>query len=160
MLLNNLVLNCGGNKKPFVVMNSYKWEDKVVLIVEDDPSSLLLLETILMKTGATVLVAQNAHTAIDLTKSNSSIDLVLMDIRLKGINGLEATKIIKQIRPDMPVIAQTACTIIADMDTCLDAGCSAYITKPIKVSTLLSTMDYYFRKEMAEEMIENTVYSN
>ncbi|MDD2278699.1 MAG: response regulator [Bacteroidales bacterium] len=139
---------------------NYSWNDKVVLVVEDDTSSLMLIKTILSKTGAKILVAEDGETAIDLVQNDVSIDLILMDIRLKGLNGLEATKQIKQIKPNTPVIAQTACAIIGDMEKCLDAGCNAYITKPIERNLLLETMDYYFKMSIAQGMFDNVMYSN
>lgn len=143
-----------------IVTKNYSWQDKVVLVVEDDTSSLMLIKTILSKTGAKVLVAEDGETAIDLVQNDVNIDLILMDIRLKGLNGLEATKQIKQIKPNTPVIAQTACAIIGDMEKCLDAGCNAYITKPIERNLLLETMDYYFKMSIAQGMFDNVMYSN
>ncbi len=139
---------------------TYTWHNKVVLVVEDDVSSQMLLKTILAKTGVTVLVAEDGETAVSLVESNDEIDMVLMDIRLKGLDGLQATQQIKQLRPNTPVIAQTACAIMGDMEKCLNAGCNAYISKPIETTLLLETMDYYFRRAIAQEMIDNVMYSN
>ena len=82
---------------PNIMMKKYKWHDKVVLLVEDDPSSLLLLQTILSHTGAKLLVAEDGETAIELVRENNDIDMVLMDIRLTGISGLQATERIKKL---------------------------------------------------------------
>lgn len=139
---------------------TYTWQNKVVLVVEDDASSLMLLKAILSKTGAKILVAEDGETAVNLFQSNTHIDLVLMDIRLKGLSGLEATEQIKQIKPNTPVIAQTACVFTEDMERCLNAGCNAYITKPIESNILLETMDYYFKMGKAHQMLQNVVYSN
>jgi CheY-like chemotaxis protein len=142
------------------VTANYKWQDKVVLVVEDDVSSQILLSAILKRTGARILVATDGESAVNLVKSNSNIDLILMDIKLMGISGLEATKLIKQIYPDTPVIAQTACAIAGDMEKCLDAGCNAYLTKPINTKVLLETIDYYFRRNITRELLDLEVYSN
>lgn len=139
---------------------NYSWNDKVVLVVEDDASSLMLLKAILSKTGAKILVAEDGETAIDFALSDTQIDLILMDIRLKGLNGLEATQQIKQIKPSTPIIAQTACAILGDMEKCLDAGCNAYISKPIESTTLLETMDYFFRRTIAQDLLDSVVYAN
>ena len=139
---------------------NYTWHDKVVLIVEDDVSSLMLLKAILSKTGAKVIIAEDGETAVDLVQSNMHIDLILMDIRLKGLSGLEATQLIKQIKPSTPVIAQTACAILGDMEKCLDAGCNAYISKPIESSTLLETMDYYFKRNVAQDLLDTIMFAN
>jgi hypothetical protein len=142
------------------VTKKYIWHDKVVLLVEDDPSSLMLLQTILARTGAKLLVAVDGETAINLVQENSNIDMVLMDIRLTGINGLQATEQIKKIKPETPVIAQTACAVLGDMEMCLNAGCNAYITKPIHTETLLETMDYYFKRAKAQDILDSVYYSN
>jgi hypothetical protein len=142
------------------VVKKYTWENKVVLVVEDDPSSLMLLQTILGRTGAKLLVAVDGQTAINLVQENGDIDIVLMDIRLTGLSGLEATEQIKKIKPNTPIIAQTACAVLGDMEMCLNAGCNAYITKPIHTDTLLETMDYYFRRSVAQELLESAWYSN
>jgi CheY-like chemotaxis protein len=142
------------------VTKKYLWHDKVVLIVEDDSSSLMLLQTILARTGAKLLIAIDGETAINLVHENRNIDMVLMDIRLTGINGLQATEHIRKIIPETPVIAQTACAVLGDMEMCLNAGCNAYITKPIHSETLLETMDYYFKRAVAQDILDSVYYSN
>ncbi|MDX9771121.1 MAG: response regulator [Tenuifilaceae bacterium] len=137
-----------------MVTTSYSWPNKVVLVVEDDLSSLMLLKAILSKTGVRVLVAEDGESAIDVIQSKLKVDMVLMDIKLKGLSGLEATKQIRKLQPNLPVIAQTACAISGDMERCFDAGCNAYLTKPISRDKLLETMDYYFRRKIAYELLE------
>lgn len=162
MISNLLIITCIDFEKNIhkLVTKNYTWTDKVVLIVEDDVSSLMLLKAILSKTGAKVIVTDNGETAVDLVQNNTQIDLILMDIRLKGLDGLEATQQIKQIKPSTPIIAQTACAILGDMEMCLDAGCNAYISKPIESSTLLETMDYYFRRSVAQDLLDSVVFAN
>lgn len=143
-----------------MIATEYSWPDKVVLVVEDDISSLILLRTILSKTGVKVLVAEDGETAVKIVKDNAKIDLILMDIKLKGLNGLDATRQIKAIIPEMTVIAQTACAISGDMEKCLDAGCNAYITKPISSAKLLETIDYYFRRNAAYDLMNMVVHAN
>jgi CheY-like chemotaxis protein len=138
----------------------YAWSHKVVLVVEDDPSSQLLLKAILSKTGIKIIVVDNGNAAIQLIKDAEKVDLILMDIKLKGISGLEATRQIKSIMPNMPVIAQTACAISGDMEKCIAAGCSAYLTKPISSSKLLETIDYFFRRSKAQELVDLVSFTN
>ena len=138
----------------------YTWEDKVVLIVEDDFSSQMLLKAILSRTGAKVIVTNDGESAISLMQKNQDIDIVLMDIRLQGLDGLQTTQQLKKIRPNTPVIAQTACAILGDMEKCLDAGCSAYIPKPIETNSLLETMDYYFKRTVAQDLLDTKLYVN
>jgi len=119
----------------------YTWRDKLFLIVEDDPASSMLLEIILSRKGAKLLFAESGEQAIDLVKKTWGIDLVLMDIKLSGISGLQTAALIKEIRPDLPIVAQTACVVSGDKDRCFKAGCSAYISKPIIADVLLEAID-------------------
>jgi two-component system cell cycle response regulator DivK len=146
--------------KELVAKSTFAWQDKVILIVEDDKSSLMLLQAILSKTGAKLIVAEDGESAVNIFHTNSKIDMVLMDIRLSGFDGLEATRRIRKINPDIPVIAQTACAILGDMEKCLAAGCNAYITKPIEANKLMQTMDYYFRRSIAQSLIDTIIFSN
>lgn len=117
-----------------------KLQDKLVLIVEDDPINNELLIFLLKKASMKSISAYNAADAIDLFNTNSSIDLVLMDIKMPGMNGYEATKKMKQIRPNIPIIAQTAYALEGDRKLSLDAGCDEYIKKPIKKEILYELM--------------------
>lgn len=124
----------------------YDWIDKVILIVEDDKYSFYLLQEMLFDTGASFLYADEGIKAIELCKENPKIDLVLMDILLPGCDGLEVTRNIKEIRKDLPVIAQTALVMVEDKEKCLKAGCDDYISKPIERKRLLKIIDKYLYK--------------
>jgi CheY-like chemotaxis protein len=116
---------------------SYNWNGKTLLIVEDDFSSYIFLEEILHATGALLIHADNGEKSVHLCINNPNIDMVLMDVRLPGIDGLEATRRIKAARPGLPVIAQTANAFDEDRVSCRDAGCDAFISKPIATDKLL-----------------------
>lgn len=121
----------------------YQWPGKKVLIVEDDPSNILYLNKLLEKALLTTLSAENGQKAIELVKSHKDIDLVLMDIQLPGINGLDATIEIKKLRPGLPVIAQTAFALVGDREKILEAGCDAYLAKPILIDDLFGMIRQY-----------------
>lgn len=121
----------------------YNWPGKKVLIVEDDPSNILYLNKLLEKASIDALVAENGRKAIELVKENEDIDLILMDIQLPGINGLETTVEIKKIRSSIPVIAQTAFALVGDKEKILEAGCDAYLAKPILIEDLFQMMKQY-----------------
>ncbi|MBN1414306.1 MAG: GAF domain-containing protein, partial [Bacteroidales bacterium] len=82
--------------------------DKQILIVEDEESNYLLLEFFLAKTNARLIWAKDGLDALENVKINSSIDLVLMDLKMPVMDGIEATKLIRQIKPDLLIVAQTA----------------------------------------------------
>ena len=111
-----------------------------ILIAEDEEINFYYLNEILKSTGVKVLWAKNGLEAINLTESNPDIDLVLMDIKMPEINGLEAIRYLKSIRPDLPIVAQTAFVMGNDRDICIKAGCVDFLSKPIKSSQLLEVI--------------------
>ncbi len=116
---------------------------KTILIVEDHPHSKLILQEILKPTGAKLLLAQDGEQAVQICKTNNEIDIVLMDIQLPKMDGLEAAKIIKQHNPKIIIIAQTANALYEDREKSLAAGCDDYIAKPIDYKELLSLLNKY-----------------
>jgi PAS domain S-box-containing protein len=121
----------------------YHWDKYKVLIVEDDDVSFRYMSKVLEKTGIDIVRAVTGLEAIDLCKANSGFNLVLMDIQLPGINGYEATKRIRELNPDIPVIAQTAHALAEDRKKSIDVGCNDFITKPIKRNVLLRKIEKY-----------------
>ncbi len=119
------------------------YHDKLILIAEDDESSYLLLKTLLTRIGIKTLLAKNGTEAINMCKEISGIDLILMDISMPEKNGLEATKIIKKICPQIKIVAQTAYSIFGDKERALLEGCDDYITKPIEKDVLYSVISKY-----------------
>lgn len=111
---------------------------KIILIVEDDESSYEFLKVIITKSGINTIWAKDGEEAIKFCEENANIDLILMDINMPVMNGYEATKLIKKIKPHLPIIAQTAYAIIGDRQKSIDAGCDDYISKPIKKQELIA----------------------
>lgn len=91
------------------------------------------------------LSAYNGIDALDLFNSHPDIDLVLMDIKMPGMSGYEVTRKMKAIRPNIPVIAQTAYALEGDRELSLEAGCDEYIKKPIKKENLYNLMEGFFK---------------
>ena len=107
-----------------------------ILIAEDDAVCRLVLEMQLKTDNITILSAVNGQEAVELVRCHPEINLVFMDIKMPVMNGFDATRHIKQFRPDLPVIAQTAFTSSEDREKAIKAGCDYVITKPIKKSEL------------------------
>lgn len=116
----------------------YNFTGKTILIVEDEEVSQFFFEKSLKKTNANLLFANDGLESIKIVESNAKIDLVLMDIRLPLMNGIEATLKIKQINPDIPIIIQTAYALESAQAEALENGCDDFITKPIQMDTLFS----------------------
>ena len=119
------------------------WKGKTILIAEDEIVNYMFLEVLFEETGAVLVHAADGRLAIDAVKANPDINIVLMDIKMPNVNGLDATKQIKAIRPQLPIIAQTAYAMQDDEYKALQAGCNDYISKPIDANKLISLMKKY-----------------
>lgn len=109
-----------------------------ILIVEDDPVSTLFLKDVLEDTGAKVLDVANASDAIFAVHQNSDIDVVLMDIQLPDMSGWQATRIIKKVKKDLPIIFQSAYAFESYVKKSFEAGGDFFIAKPINTETLFN----------------------
>jgi CheY-like chemotaxis protein/anti-sigma regulatory factor (Ser/Thr protein kinase) len=117
----------------------------IILIAEDDDHNYLYIETLLSKDYKT-LRACNGQEAVDLCKKHPDINLVLMDIKMPVMNGIEATLIIKHFRNDLPIIAVTAYAQSGDEFKIKEAGCDHYLSKPINKTELFSLIQKHFKK--------------
>ncbi len=123
-------------KKEEITSNKLK-----VMIVEDDNISSFLLSKILEDISFKIFHAQSGHEAIELFVQNPDIDLILMDIKLPGMDGYTATKRIRELNKDVIIIAQTAYAQKDDKQKSLEVGCNEHITKPISSTTVLDTVN-------------------
>jgi signal transduction histidine kinase/CheY-like chemotaxis protein len=134
------------NPEEEFTMPSYTWKDKVILVVEDDEVNYKFLEAVLQDTSAQVLYACNGQQAIELCKSISKIDLVLMDIKMPEMDGYEATRQIREFNRKIPIIAQTAFVLEQELKKCRDAGCNDYLTKPIDIKEFFEKIDGFLKE--------------
>ncbi|MBI9053097.1 MAG: response regulator [Bacteroidales bacterium] len=118
------------------------WEDKIVVIAEDEQINFLFLKAVLKPTKAKIIWTKTGRETIDICNAEP-IDIILMDIKMPDLNGLEATIEIKKIFPNLPIIAQTAYAMEEDEEASMEAGCNDYITKPIRPDNLLTIMSKY-----------------
>ena len=117
---------------PITEQPEYHWNNRVVLITEDEEVNFFYLKTLLKKTQAIILRAKNGKEAVDIiAEHKGGVDLILMDINMPVMDGYEAMRIIKSKHPDLPIIAQTAYTLNNDRHKCLKAGFNDYIAKPV-----------------------------
>jgi len=123
---------------------NYDFSDRVILVVEDNHISFKLISAVLKQVQATVVRASNGQQAIKLCRSDAHFDLVLMDMQLPVVNGLEATREIKRLRPELVVVATTANAYAEDELACRRAGCDAFIAKPLNFRNMFEMMQSYF----------------
>ena len=121
------------------------WSDKTILVAEDVAANYMLIQAVLSTKNAKVIWAQNGREAVEVCEENDRIDLVLMDIRMPEMNGLEATREIKKIRKNLPIVAQTAFTYNHEEVDILAAGCQKVLIKPISPSVLLDSITEYLK---------------
>jgi len=124
--------------------NVMDWKDKVILIAEDEESNYSFLEHVLKRTGVKLIWAQNGKEAVNIAQTEK-VDLVLMDIRMPGMDGYEATEIIKKENKSLPIIAQTAYALKGEKEMSLDSGCDDYISKPIDITELMGMLSKHMR---------------
>ena len=125
---------------------------KKIVSFEDDKTSSQYLKIVINLLGYELTNFDNAPEGIEYLKNNSA-DLVLMDAQLPGMNGYQATKIIKSEIPGLPVIMQSAYAMKSDVDKAIQAGCDDYLSKPISMSNLKQKIEKFI--EYRVEQIKN-----
>jgi CheY-like chemotaxis protein len=118
-----------------------------ILIVEDDEISYSLLKRIVQKVSKEVLYVATGIEAVEVCRKNPDIDVVLMDIRIPKMDGLEATRRIRQFNKSLIIIAQTAYGSSSDCEKAIEAGCNDYIVKPINRAPLFGIIKKHINKK-------------
>jgi signal transduction histidine kinase/CheY-like chemotaxis protein len=128
------------NASMLIQEKNYDWATKTILVAEDEELNYKVLDSCLSKTNARILRASDGEKAVEIFR-NEKIDIVLMDIQMPIMDGYIATQIIKKINKSVPVIAQTSFAMANEKEKCLNAGCDDYLTKPLDLEKLLSTIN-------------------
>lgn len=116
---------------------------KSILVVEDDPDSLLILNRLIDRTGANVINAENGFEAIQAIDSGKPIHVVLMDLKMPVMDGFEATVLIRKRNPELPVVALTAYSLSEDRQKAMEAGCLDFLTKPVDKALLYRKLETF-----------------
>ncbi|MDO9512952.1 MAG: ATP-binding protein [Bacteroidales bacterium] len=127
-------------KHPVSKPDKHKTKDlsnKTILVAEDDPSNFELIETYLANTGIQLIHAVNGAEAVEIHKTHKPLHLILMDIKMPVMDGLEACRIIRQTDKKIPILAQSAYVMHEDKVAAVNAGMQHYITKPINKELFL-----------------------
>lgn len=114
-----------------------------ILIAEDEDTNFLYLSALLSRCHHIVLRAINGQEAVDIVKGESNLDIVLMDIKMPVLNGYDALRQIKRLKPSLPVVAQTAYALSDDEQNIRSAGFDGYIAKPIMKNKLLAIIESF-----------------
>lgn len=126
----------------------FRWDNRVVIVVEDEPINFYYLSELLSNSGLTLINAKSGEEAIEICQNNDKIDLVLMDIQLPLISGYEATIKIRSFNKDLPIIAQTAHFLNDEKKKAIKAGCNGYISKPIDTDELYNILNKFLTNKL------------
>ena len=121
------------------------WQGKLILIVEDVEHNYMFFSALLKLTHAEVKITTDGIQAVEFCKNNPNIDVVLMDLKLPKMTGLDAIKEIRKLRPDLPIIAQTAYAWVGQKEKVLDLGANEFLSKPVKRDDLLEVISKYVK---------------
>jgi signal transduction histidine kinase/CheY-like chemotaxis protein len=131
--------------KPKKVKSFYRnYDNEIILVAEDDTINFLLLRKIIESKNHTVLRAKNGQEAVDICKENPNITLVFMDIKMPILDGYQAFEKIKVIKPELPVVAQTAYSSFEDKEKMMQFGFMDCITKPLDKEKVFELLDTVF----------------
>ena len=126
--------------------SQFDWHTKTILVVEDEEINFFYIKESLIETSVNLLYADNGLAALKIFKENTNIDLVLMDVKMPIISGYETTKRMKNVRTEVPVIAQTAYSLSGERRKSIEAGCDDYLSKPVSPDELIETVARYLDK--------------
>lgn len=117
-----------------------------ILIADDEEIVRTYLTALVESLSKELIYANNGLEAVELCRKHPDIDLILMDVKMSGINGYEATRQIRGFNKEVVIISQTAYALAGDREKALEAGCNDYISKPFKKDELLDIIGKYFNK--------------
>ena len=125
-----------------------------LLIAEDVDSNFMVLKEGLKPLGMEILWGKNGAEAVNILAKDPEISVVLMDMRMPVMDGYEATKRMKEINPDVKIIATTANAMAGEKERCLKAGCNCYMSKPLQINQLMDKICEYTANQIYRE-VEN-----
>ena len=121
------------------VLSDKQLEGIRLLVVDDAKDNRLLLDRILSRNGAVVTEASNGQEAVDLALTET-FDLILMDVQMPVMDGLQATRILREKGYSKAIIALTAHALVEERERCIEAGADAHVVKPINFQLLIDTI--------------------
>lgn len=122
------------------------WKDRRILVVEDEQVNQVVLKALLRNTGVDLLNVTNGYDAITIVEKEP-VDVVLLDIRLPGINGYETARRIRQFNKHIPIIGQSAFATAFEREQMLESGIDDFVLKPFRKRRLIQVLGKYFSEE-------------
>jgi CheY-like chemotaxis protein len=125
---------------------SYNWTGRRILVAEDEILNWMFINEMLKKSGAEILHAEDGNQAVKITRKLKP-DAILMDLKMPGLNGIEATRKIRTFNKKVPIIAQTAFVMAEEKVESKLVGCNHFVTKPLDRTVIMELIDSYFNKK-------------
>ena len=135
-----------------IAINEANNNNKTILLVEDNDLNIEIANELLCSSGFNVICATNGQEALNtvINSKTGDIDLILMDIQMPIMNGYETTKNIRKLddayKANIPIIAMTANVFSDDRDAAFEVGMNGFISKPIDINEVLTTIDKFLKK--------------
>ncbi len=126
----------------------FNWEGKQILIVEDDDTNFYLVQQLVKNTGVEIQRFIRGEDAIEAYETDNKYDLIILDIKLPGIDGYEVARRIRASDPDVPIVSYTAYAVDGENEKSLQAGCNEYIMKPTNNKALLRILNKYLGNKL------------
>ncbi len=141
-----LVIEQASDEPRILISNkSYNWTGKQILVAEDEMLNWMFIREMLRKSGAEILRAEDGNQAVKFARKFKP-DAILMDIKMPGLNGIEATRKIRTFNKKVPIIAQTAFVMAEEKAESKLVGCNHFVTKPLDRTVIMELIDSYFNK--------------
>jgi len=134
-------------EQPRVLLSNktYDWKGRCILIAEDEDLNWMFIREMLRRTGAEILRAKNGIEAVDLAR-NHKPGVILMDIKMPEMNGIEAIVKIREFNPEVPIISQTAFVMAEEKEESMAAGSNHFVTKPLDRTTIMELINCYLNQ--------------
>ena len=141
-----VVENAGVEPRVLISNKSYNWTGKTILVAEDEMLNWMFIKEMLRKSGAEIMRAEDGNQAVKIARKFKP-DIILMDIKMPGLNGIEATRKIRTFNKTVPIIAQTAFVMAEEKAESKMVGCNHFVTKPLDRTVIMELIDSYFNKK-------------
>ncbi len=142
----NLIESVSKSENPNSIKENLLYNGKTILIAEDEEINYLYFKQIFKQTNASLIWVKTGLEAIEAVKNNPDISIILMDCKMPIMDGYTATTEIKKLKPELPIIAQTAFAMADEQEKSIESGCDDKITKPIRIKELFSILDKFLGK--------------
>ncbi len=123
-----------------------KLAEYLILVAEDEDSNYKYLEIVLRKANYRIIRATNGFECIDICRTQPGIRVLLMDMKMPGMDGFEATRQIRRMLPQLPIVALSAFISAQEENAAMEAGCNEYIVKPVSRNKLLETIENWIKQ--------------